>query len=91
MFLIYYTAISIVAVFSTIIDKNHAKRKLHRFPEKTLVNIALLGGALPMYITMKIIRYKTLHKKFMIGLPVIILFQIAISILIVINFYNIVL
>ena len=91
MFLIYFTAISIVAVFSTIIDKSHAKRKLYRIPENTLINIALLGGALPMYITMKIIRHKTLHKKFMLGLPVIILFQITLSILIVINYNNIVL
>ena len=87
MFLIYFTAISIVAVFSTIIDKNHARRKLRRIPENTLINIALLGGAMPMYIAMKIIRHKTLHKKFMLGLPVIILFQITLSILIV-NNYN---
>ena len=32
--------------------------------------LGALGGALPMYVTMRIIRHKTKHKKFMIGLPV---------------------
>lgn len=30
-----------------------------------------------MYITMRTIRHKTLHKRFMIGLPVIIILQTA--------------
>ena len=31
-----------------------------------------------MYLTMHIIRHKTLHKRFMIGLPALIILQIAI-------------
>ncbi len=31
-----------------------------------------------MYMTMKLIRHKTLHKRFMIGIPLIILLQCAV-------------
>ena len=39
--------------------------------------LGALGGALPMYVTMRIIRHKTKHKKFMIGLPVFAVIQAA--------------
>lgn len=39
--------------------------------------LSALGGSLAMYVTMKKIRHKTKHKKFMIGIPVIMIIQIA--------------
>lgn len=78
----YFLIIFILSIFYTIIDKQHSKNSKSRVPEKTLMCLAFSGGALPMYITMKIIRHKTLHNKFMIGLPLIILFQMIIFILI---------
>lgn len=50
-----------------------AQRHRRRVPEATLLLLAALGGGVCMYITMKAIRHKTLHKKFMIGLPLLIL------------------
>ncbi|MBR0415471.1 MAG: DUF1294 domain-containing protein [Clostridia bacterium] len=44
--------------------------------EKALFLVALLGGAFPMWLTMLIIRHKTKHKRFMIGLPLITLLQL---------------
>ena len=67
--LIYISVISLVAVIMTIADKSKAKRDAWRIPEATLMLVGLFGGALPMYVTMKTIRHKTKHKKFMIGLP----------------------
>lgn len=58
-----------MAAILTILDKWKAKHNKWRIPENTLMLVGLLGGALAMYITMKTIRHKTLHKKFMIGLP----------------------
>ena len=70
LIMIYLFIISLVAVIITVADKNAAgKKKRKRVPESTLMLIGLLGGALPMYVTMKLIRHKTKHKKFMIGLP----------------------
>lgn len=41
-----------------------------------------LGGALLEFLTMKIIQHKTRHKKFMIGLPVMIFAQAFLVILV---------
>ena len=67
----YLFVMSIVAVIITVYDKNAAKkkRKRKRVPESTLMLLGLFGGALPMYVTMRIIRHKTKNKLFMIGLP----------------------
>lgn len=69
---------SILSVILCIYDKIASRVwKKHRVPEATLLLLAALGGSLPMYVTMQIIHHKTLHKKFMIGIPVILLLQIA--------------
>lgn len=65
----YFAAVTVVAVALTVYDKAAAKRRAWRIPEATLMALGFVGGALPMLITMKLIRHKTKHKKFMIGLP----------------------
>lgn len=70
LFLIYYFVLAVVSAAITVADKTAAKKNKWRVPEATLMLIGLIGGALPMYLTMKAIRHKTQHKKFMIGLPV---------------------
>ena len=67
---IYLTAISVMAVILTVVDKNRAKKHKWRIPERTLMFVGFLGGAFAEYITMKLTHHKTLHKKFMVGLPV---------------------
>lgn len=76
--LIYFAAISLVALSVTVYDKWAAKKRpKHRTPERTLLILSVLGGSVFMYLTMKVIRHKTQHKKFMIGIPVIIFLQLA--------------
>ena len=81
--LIYLAGISIVTVIVTVYDKIAAKKRpRHRVPENTLLLLAVLGGGPAGYITMLLIRHKTRHRKFMIGLPVIILAEaLAIALL----------
>ncbi len=74
--LLYLTIINLFSVFLTVSDKNRAKKKKWRISESALIISALLGGATAEYITMRIIHHKTLHKKFMLGLPIIIIFQL---------------
>ena len=69
LIIVYVLLIGIVAVAITIGDKAAAKKGKWRVPEATLMLVGLFGGALPMFITMKTIRHKTKHMKFMIGLP----------------------
>ena len=75
--LLYFAAVSLITFLITALDKIFAKKKMRRVPEATLLTLALFGGAVSEYITMKLIRHKTLHKKFMTGLPVIIILQAA--------------
>ncbi|MGN1420772.1 MAG: DUF1294 domain-containing protein [Eubacterium sp.] len=79
---IYFCTISLISIFLTLIDKYRAKRNKWRIPESTLLIVGLLGGALCEYITMRLIHHKTLHKKFMIGLPAEISFHMVILILV---------
>ena len=79
--LIYLAIINITAIILTVYDKRAAKRSWRRVSEKTLMITAAIGGAVAMLITMLLIRHKTKHKKFTIGIPVIIALQIAAKIL----------
>lgn len=78
LFLAYFGFISLLTAVITIIDKINAKNGSRRVPEDFLLTLALLGGSVAEYIVMKLIRHKTRHKKFMAGLPVLIVIQIAI-------------
>lgn len=80
-----FAIISVISVAATIYDKAAAKTRKRRIPEATLMLLGAAGGALPMFITMKIIRHKTGHKKFMLGLPLLILLQAVIVAIIIIN------
>ena len=74
-FLVYFLAVSLITALITAIDKYKAKRGSFRISEATLFILAAIGGALGEYLTMRLIRHKTLHKRFMIGLPLIIILQ----------------
>lgn len=76
IFLIYLAAVSAAAVILTVSDKCCSKRKRRRVPEAVLFFTAVLGGSTAMYLTMLLIRHKTLHKRFMLGLPAILLVQL---------------
>lgn len=76
--LIYLLAINIVAITLTIYDKIASKRfRKNRIRENVLLLVGALGGAVSMYTTMKLIRHKTRHKKFMTGLPIILILQMV--------------
>ena len=77
---IYLCAISLISIIVCCYDKFAAKHNpRHRTREATLLLLSALGGSVAMLITMFIIRHKTKHMKFMIGIPAIIILQVAIS------------
>ena len=67
--------INILSVFVTAYDKFIAGTGKRRVPEQTLFLLALVGGSPAMYLTMLLFRHKTLHKRFMLGLPFIMALQ----------------
>ena len=84
LFLIYLLVINFYAVVITVSDKKLAKSGARRVPEKKLFITAALG----MYITMRKIRHKTLHKRFMIGIPLIMAAQCVLIIFVLMKLYS---
>ena len=80
IFLAYIAIISLISVIVCIYDKKISKKNRVelRTPEKTLMLLSALGGSIAMFITMQIIRHKTKHVKFMLGIPLIIIVQAVI-------------
>ena len=75
---IYLVAVSVISIIVCVYDKIAAKRfTKHRTREATLLLLCALGGSVAMLATMLIIRHKTKHIKFMLGIPLIIILQAA--------------
>lgn len=73
----YLLATNAVAWALTVWDKRQARRGGRRISEVTLLLVAALGGSPMMYVTMQRIRHKTRHRKFMWGLPLMLLLQFS--------------
>jgi len=74
----YLALVSLISVGVTVYDKCVSRmRGRQRISEKTLLGLAAIGGSVFMYLTMVLIRHKTKHVKFMLGIPVIIVLQCA--------------
>ena len=83
-FLFYYLLIINAAGFLLMLaDKYRAKKNLWRIPEKTLFTAAFLGGSLGAIAGMYAARHKTKHLKFTLGVPAILIAQIAIVLLLI--------
>ena len=80
--LAYIAIISLVSIIVCIYDKKISKKNRVelRTPEKTLLILSAIGGSVAMLITMLIIRHKTKHVKFMLGIPVIMALQAALAV-----------
>ena len=75
---VYLIVISLISVILCIYDKKISKKNRVelRIPEKTLLLLSALGGSLAMYVCMRIVRHKTKHARFMVGIPLIFILQI---------------
>lgn len=71
----YLVVVNVISVITCVVDKFKAQRGSWRISEKTLFILSFLGGAFGMYLTMRAIRHKTLKRRFMMGLPIVILVQ----------------
>ena len=86
--LAYFAVISIAAAAAVCFDKTVSKIPGHRrIPEKMLFILSCAGGSIAMLTAMLTVRHKTRHKRFMIGLPVIIAFQLT-ALFCILRIYN---
>lgn len=75
--LIYLLIVNAVGFLLMTVDKYKAKKNLWRIPESTLMTVALIGGSVGSLMGMYTVRHKTKHLKFTVGIPVILVLQIA--------------
>lgn len=66
---VYLLAANVVAFVAFGIDKRKARKGRWRTPERTLMTMAAVGGALGAWLGMKAFHHKTLHRKFRYGVP----------------------
>jgi uncharacterized membrane protein YsdA (DUF1294 family) len=59
-------------------DKNKARKRVWRIPEKVFFRWALFLGAGGILLGMRIFRHKTKHYKFTLGMPVLFLINLIV-------------
>lgn len=79
--LVYLLIINAAGFTLMLVDKYKAKKKRWRIPEATLMGVAALGGSVGSLIGMHLVRHKTKHPKFTIGIPVILAVQIVAAVI----------
>lgn len=84
--LAYVALISVCSVIACFYDKKISKLRVVklRIPEKSLFVWSALGGSVAMFATMLLIRHKTKHVSFMVGIPLIIILQAALLVALVV-------
>lgn len=77
LIIVFIIMINLIAILLMKKDKEYAEKGERRIREATLLLVALMGGSFGMYFAMFKYKHKTLHRKFSIGVPVIIMLQFA--------------
>ena len=76
--LIYLLAVNAVGFAVMLYDKYLARHNLWRIPETTLFGIAAVGGSVGCLVGMYTARHKTKHLSFTLGIPGILVAQVAV-------------
>ena len=84
-FLLYLLLINAAAFLLMLVDKIKAKKNRWRIPERTLFGSALLGGSIGAILGMYTFRHKTKHLKFTLGIPAILIAQIALAVFLIVK------
>ncbi len=74
-----YVAVNLTAFILFGVDKRRARRHMRRIPESTLMGVSALGGALGALLGMRVFHHKTRHRKFTIGVPLLLIFHAALA------------
>ena len=78
-YLLYLLLINAAAFVLMLVDKVKAKKNRWRIPERTLMLSAALGGSVGALLGMYTFRHKTRHIKFTLGVPAILIAQLALA------------
>lgn len=84
-FLLYLILINAIAFVLMLVDKIKARKNRWRIPERTLIGSAVLGGSIGALAGMHTFRHKTKHLKFTLGVPAILIAQIALAVFLILK------
>ena len=73
-------ALNLITFIIYGIDKFKAKKAKWRISEATLILLAVIGGSIGAWLGLQVWRHKTQHKKFYIGIPMILTLQVIATI-----------
>ena len=79
IFYYYLIAVNVLAFSLMGTDKYKAKHHRWRIPEKTLFLSAIIGGSAGAILGMYTFRHKTKHWYFVVGMPLILVIQLALG------------
>lgn len=82
----YLIVLNLLAFLLMGLDKAKARRHRWRIPEKTLFLSAILGGSIGAIAGMQLFRHKTKHASFRIGMPCILILQLALAAYFILKF-----
>ena len=78
--LLYLFAANLAGYLAMGADKKRARENRRRIRERTLLLLAAAGGSVGAALGMTLFRHKTLHRKFTLGVPAIMLLQAALAV-----------
>lgn len=76
---LYLLIINALGFLLMLVDKFKARNGMWRIPEATLMGVAALGGSIGSLAGMYLVRHKTQHPKFTVGIPAILIAQLALA------------
>lgn len=76
--IIYLVIINLIGFITMGIDKKRSQKHKWRISEMQIFITAIIGGAVGVQWGMKSFRHKTKHTKFTVGIPVLIILNIAV-------------
>ncbi len=79
MIICYVALMNLLGLFVMGADKERARKKRWRIPERTLFLCSILGGSLGTWAGMYLFHHKTKHWYFVVGMPLILLIQLGIG------------
>ena len=77
IFILFYMMLfNFLNFFLMFLDKQKAKKRKYRVPEKTFFTLGIMGGSLGGIIGMYTFRHKTKHTIFILGMPCLFIFNL---------------
>ena len=78
---LYLLVMNALGLLLMIRDKQQAIKRGRRIPEFNLIMVAALGGSLGSLLGMYIVRHKTRHLRFTVGIPVMLFIHVILILL----------